>query len=73
VIDIGGTLGRPDTGALRRILNEAAQRALTTSEPRPKTAETSGSEPSQSDKDRKAQETIQTGAELIHLLLNKQR
>jgi hypothetical protein len=73
VIDIGGTLGRPDTGALRRILNEAAQRALTTSEPKPKTAETSGGEPSQSDKDRKAQEAIQTGAEIIHLLLNKQR
>lgn len=39
-IKIGGTLGRPDTSALERLLNEAARRALSRAAPSP-AAETS--------------------------------
>lgn len=84
VIDIGGTLSRPDTSALKRMLNEAARRALRkparpvelaedpeSAEALPENAPTQP-EPKaparEKSKEERLLEDIQAGAELINAL-----
>ena len=75
-IDIGGTLGKPDTIALKQLLNTAARTALSSPQsqaavPSGETSEGAGTEPAtqapaKRSKEEQLLEDIQTGAELLN-------
>ena len=79
-IEIGGTLGNPDTSALKRVLNNAAKQALSRpreTEPESDAAETDGSgtegkkaEPApKKSKEQMLRDDVETGLDLLNTVL----
>lgn len=68
-IDIGGTLGDPDTSALKKILNEAARRAISNRPATDSTAEDSDAGeqvPAQESKQERRRDEVDMGLDLLN-------